>query len=181
MSEHYAFVMMTKEKYWLLFRERSLQGKKTHSFVLKGAAPPKATRILLFYVSNPVKAIDGYADFIERKLGAPEDLWNEHGDESVLESKQNFLEFVGNPERVSFIRFANLKKASNPISLSNLRMFIGVKRLSRKGFFLNKNMTAQAYFNDGIGRNGNDFLRVHSRNDYKKLIRVGFYMHVAHL
>jgi hypothetical protein len=59
MSEHYAFVMMTKEKYWLLFRERELEGKKTQSFVLKGAAPPKATRILLFYVSNPVKAIDG--------------------------------------------------------------------------------------------------------------------------
>jgi predicted transcriptional regulator len=141
MSEHYAFVTMTKEKYWLLFRERSLQGKKIHSFVSKGAAPPKATRILLFYVSNPVKAIDGYADFIERKLGTPEDVWNEHGDESVLESKQSFLEFIGDPERVSFIRFANLKKASNPISLSNLRMLLGVKRLSRKGFYLNKNMT----------------------------------------
>lgn len=141
MSEHYAFVIMTREKYWLLFRERSLQGKKTHSFVLKGAAPPKATRILLFYVINPVKAIDGYADFIERRMGTPEDIWNEHGDESVLQSKQSFLEFIGDPERVSFVRFTNLKKAPNPISLSNLRMVLGVKRLSRKGFYLNKNMT----------------------------------------
>ena len=141
MSEHYAFVIMTKEKYWLLFRERSLQGRKTHSFVLKGAAPPKTTRILLFYVSNPAKAIDGYADFIERRMGTPEVIWNEHGDESVLKSKGSFLEFIGDPERVSFIRFTNLKKASNPISLSNLRMFLGVKRLSRKGFYLTKNMT----------------------------------------
>jgi predicted transcriptional regulator len=141
MSEHHAFVMMTKEKYWLQFRERSLQGKKTHSFVLKGAAPPKATRILLFYVTNPVKAIDGYADFIERRMGAPEDVWNKHGNESVLESKQTLLEFIGDPERVSFIRFTNLKKASNPISLDNLRMVLGVKRISRKGFYLNKSMT----------------------------------------
>ena len=141
MSEHYAFVMMTKEKYWLLFRERELEGKRTQSFVLKGAAPPKATRILLFYVCNPVKAIDGYAEFIERRMGAPEDVWNEYSDESVLQSKQSFLEFIGDPERVSFVRFTNLKKASNPISLSNLRMVLGVKRISRKGFYLNKNMT----------------------------------------
>ena len=96
---------------------------------------------MLFYVSNPAKAIDGYADFIERRMGTPEVVWNEHGDESVLKSKESFLEFIGDPERVSFIRFTNLKKASNPISLSNLRMFLGVKRLSRKGFYLTKNMT----------------------------------------
>jgi predicted transcriptional regulator len=74
-------------------------------------------------------------------MGAPEDIWDEHGEESVLESKQSFLEFIGDPERVSFVRFTNLKKASNPISLSNLRMVLGVKRISRKGFYLNKNMT----------------------------------------
>ena len=140
MNEHYAFVMMTKEKYWLQFRERSLQGKKTHSFVLKGAAPPKSTRMLFFYVTNPVKAIDGYADFIERKIGTPEDVWNEHGNESVLKSREKFLEFIGDPERVSFVRFNNLKKAANPILLDNLRMLLGVKRLSRKGFYLNKDL-----------------------------------------
>jgi predicted transcriptional regulator len=140
MNEHYAFVLMTKEKYWTKFRERSQQGKKTHSFVLRGVAPPKHACILFFYVSNPEKALDGYAEFIERKLGAPGEVWNEYGNESVLESKEGFEEFVGNPQQVTFVRFENLKTAVNPVSLDNLRMLRGVKMLSRKGYYVDKGM-----------------------------------------
>lgn len=138
MDERYAFVLMTKEKYWVQFRERSLEGKETQSFVLRGVAPPKNTRFLLFYVSKPVKALAGRAEFIERRVGSPEMVWNEFGNESVLGSKRSFEEFIGNPGQVSFIRFNNLKVAANPVSLSGLLMFLGVKRLSRKGFYLEK-------------------------------------------
>lgn len=138
MDEHYAFVLMAKEKYWVQFRDRSQEEKETQSFVLRGVAPPKNTRILLFYVTKPVKALAGCAEFIERKVGSPEQVWNEYGNESVLESKRSFEEFIGNPRQVSFIRFKNLKVAVNPVSLSNLLMFLGAKRLSRKGFYLDK-------------------------------------------
>jgi predicted transcriptional regulator len=140
MNEHYAFVLMTKEKYLTKFRERSQEGRKTHSFVLRGAAPPKDAHILFFYVANPEKALDGYAEFIERKTGTPEEVWNEYGNESVLESKAGFDEFIGNPQQVTFIRFKNLKTAVNPVSLENLRMLRGVKMLSRKGYYVNKDM-----------------------------------------
>ena len=140
MGEHYAFVMMTKEKYWLQFRERNRQGTKKHSFVLRGAAPPKNTKVLFFYVINPVKAVDGYAEFVERKLGTPGEAWEKFGHESVLQSKKSYEELVGNPLQVSFIRFQNLKTANNPVPLSNLRMLRGVKMLSRKGFYVDKNM-----------------------------------------
>jgi len=140
MNEHYAFVLMTREKYWTKFREQSQEGRKTHSFVLRGAAPPKGVRILFFYVSNPEKALDGYAEFIERKIGTPEEVWKEYGNESVLESKESYDKFVGNPQQVSFIRFKNLKTAVNPISLDNLRMLRGVKLLSRKGYYVDKDM-----------------------------------------
>lgn len=138
MDEHFAFVLMTKEKYWVQFRERGQEGKETQSFVLRGIAPPKYARILLFYVTKPVKALAGCAEFIERRVGSPEEVWNEYGNESVLESKRSFEEFIGNPLQVSFIRFKNLKAAANPVSLSNLLMFLGVKRLSRKGFYLDR-------------------------------------------
>jgi predicted transcriptional regulator len=140
MGEHYAFVIMTKEKYWLQFRERNREGKKTHSFVLRGAAPPKNTKILFFYVGNPVKAIEGYAEFIERKLGAPEKVWEEFGHESVLQSKKDYEEFLGNPAQVTFVRFLNLKTANNPVPLKTLRMLRSVKTLSRKGFYVDKGM-----------------------------------------
>src|SRR4030067_1353038 len=135
--------MMTKEKYWLQFRERNRQGTKTHSFVLRGAAPPKNAKVLFFYVSTPVKAVDGYAEFVERKLGTPGEAWEKFGHESVLQSKKSYEELVGNPLQVSFIRFQNLKTANNPVPLSNLRMLRGVNMLSTKGFYVDKNMPAK--------------------------------------
>jgi predicted transcriptional regulator len=109
----------------------------------RGAAPPKGTQILLFYVSKPVKNLGGYADFVERKFGTPEELWSKYGDESVLKSEEDYEEFVGTTQNVSFIRFKNLHEAANPIPLGNLLMLLGVKRLSRKGFYVNKETAAK--------------------------------------
>jgi predicted transcriptional regulator len=143
MSENHAFVMMIKEKYWIEYRNRHQDGEKTHSYVGRGAAPPKGTQILLFYVSKPVKNLGGYADFVERKFGTPEELWSKYGDESVLKSEEDYEEFVGTAQNVSFIRFKNLHEAANPIPLGNLLMLLGVKRLSRKGFYVNKETAAK--------------------------------------
>src|SRR4030066_312746 len=58
----------------------------------------------------------------------------------VMMTKKSYEELVGNPTQVSFIRFQNLKTANNPVPLSNLRMLRGVKMLSGKGFYVDKNM-----------------------------------------
>jgi predicted transcriptional regulator len=141
MSERYAFVMMVREKWWVEFCRRSQEGKKVHSFVIRGAAPPKSTLLVLFYVTKPVRAIAGYAHFIERVVGNPQELWSSFGGESVLGSKARFEEFVGNASEVSFVRFEGLNVAVNPVSLGRLLMLLGVKRLSRKGFYVNKDMS----------------------------------------
>jgi predicted transcriptional regulator len=138
MREHYAFVMMVKEKYWIEYRNRHHDGKKIHSYVGRGAAPPKNTRVLLFYVSKPAKQLGGYADFLERKFGTPEELWTKYGDESVLRSREDYAEFIGTVGNVTFIRFENLHEATNTIPLGKLLMLLGVKRLSRKGFYVDK-------------------------------------------
>jgi predicted transcriptional regulator len=136
MSAQYAFVVMTKSKWWSEFR---LHGnEQVQSYIQKGLAPPKQTSLILFYVTKPVGEIAGYAEFIERKTGDPEKLWNEYGRESVLLPKQKYDEFVGKREKVSFVRFRNLREATKPIPLSNLLLFLGMKRLSRKGFYLDK-------------------------------------------
>lgn len=138
MKPHYAFVMMVREKYWIAYRERYQEGKKVHAYVARGAAPPKNTRILFFYVSTPVKSLCGYANFIGRKLGDSSMLWSEYHDESVLNSRAEYEGFVGTTGNVSFVRFTDLQVAVNPIDLENLLLFFGVKRLSRKGFYINK-------------------------------------------
>jgi predicted transcriptional regulator len=141
MSQRYGFVMMVREKWWIEFRRRLQEGKRVHSFVNRRAAPPKSTQLILFYVTKPVRAIAGYAHYIERIVGKPEDLWSRYGAESVLGSKPRYEEFVGNAAEVSFVRFKDLNAAVNPISLSRLLMLLGVKRLSRKGFYVNRDMS----------------------------------------
>ncbi|MGA3192421.1 MAG: hypothetical protein ABSD73_07895 [Candidatus Bathyarchaeia archaeon] len=141
MSERYAFVMMVMEKWWVAFCRRSEEGKNVHSFVIRGAAPPKSTLLIHFYVTKPVSAIAGYAHFIERVVGNPQELWSRFGGESVLGSNARYEEFVGNTLEVSFVRFKDLNVAVNPISLSRLLMFLGVKRLSRKGFYVNNKLS----------------------------------------
>jgi predicted transcriptional regulator len=141
MSERYAFVMMVMEKWWVEFCRLSQEGKKVHSFVIRGAAPPKSASLILFYVTKPVSAIAGYAHFIERVVGSPQELWSRFGGESVLGSKARYEEFVGNASEVSFVRFKDLNVAVNPISLSRLLLLLGVKRLSRKGFFVNNKLS----------------------------------------
>jgi predicted transcriptional regulator len=94
--------------------------------------------MLLFYVAKPVGQVAGSAEFIERKVGDAADIWGKHGEESVLQTKEKYEEFVGDKERVSVIRFKNLEEAAKPIPLKNMLMFLGLKRLSRKGFYVDK-------------------------------------------
>lgn len=138
MSEKDAFIMMVKEKWWIQFRQRHQEGKDVHSFVIRGASPPRNTRRILFYVTRPVGEMAGYARYIERKVGDPQELWDRYRTESVLRSTEEYEGFIGSAEKVSFVRFRNLFEAANPISLSNVLMLLGVKRLSRKGFYVSK-------------------------------------------
>jgi len=138
MNPKQAFVMMVQKRWWNEFCRRNHEGKKTHSFVLTGTAPPKDASTLLFYVTKPVGEIAGYADFIERKVGDADQLWREHGTESVLTSKEKFDDFVKDAQRVSFVRFKDLHEATKTIPLNDVLMSLGVRRLGRKGFYVDK-------------------------------------------
>jgi len=133
-----AFVMMVQKRWWNEFCRRNHEGKKTFSFVLRGIAPPKDASAVLFYVTKPVGEIAGYADFIERKVGNADGLWKEHGDESVLSSKEKYDDFVKDSQRVSFVRFKDLHEAAHAIPLNDVLVSLGVRRLGRKGFYIDK-------------------------------------------
>ena len=141
MKEKYAFVIMIKDKWWREFCRLRRKGKQVQSYVGGMRAAPTNASLLIFYVSKPVSEIGGYAEFIERKVGKPEELWKEHGDESVLNSEEQYFGFVNDKPIVSFIRFKNLNEAANPIPVKNILMLLGVKRLSRKGFYIDKETT----------------------------------------
>lgn len=138
MSEKYAFVIMIKERWWREFLRFHHKGKQIQSYVQGGWAPPKNAILILFYVTKPVAQIAGYAEFIERKVGDAKELWDEYGHESVLNSAEQYLEFVRGRQRVSFIRIKNLHEVNKPMSLGDILVFLGANRLSRKGFYIDK-------------------------------------------
>jgi predicted transcriptional regulator len=138
MMENYAFVIMIKDKWWREFCRVKSKGRKVYSYVQGGWAPPRSASLIFFYVTKPARQIAGYAEFIERKVGDAKGLWREHGSESVLGDEEKYLEFVKDKERVSFIRFKNLQDAAEPIPLNNILALLGVRRLSRKGFYVDK-------------------------------------------
>jgi predicted transcriptional regulator len=138
MDDKYAFVMMVKDKWWRDFLRLHDEGKDVQSYVQRGWAPPKDTLLIFFYVVKPVGELAGYAEFIERKVGGADELWREYGHESVLNSAEQYFEFVKGHQRVSFIRFKSLRKATKPIPLNNILMLLGVNRLARRGFYINR-------------------------------------------
>ncbi len=138
MKEKHSFVIMIKDKWWREFCNHNHKGRKTHSYVQKGLAPPKNASLIFFYVTKPSRLIAGCAEFIERKIGNAEEMWVKHGSESVLESKEKYLAFLAGEKKVSFVRFTNLQEAFQPIPLNNVLMLLGVKRLARRGFYVDK-------------------------------------------
>jgi len=138
MDERYAFVIMIKEKWWREFCRLHHKGKQIQSYVQGGFAPPKNTSLIFFYITKPVAEIAGYAEFIERKVGDAEGIWKENGHESVLSSEEQYFEFVKDKQHVSFIRFKNLQETAKPILLNDVLMLLGVNRLARGGFYINK-------------------------------------------
>jgi predicted transcriptional regulator len=138
MKERYAFVMMIRDKWWQEFLRVHRKGKQIQSYVQGGWGVPKEASLLFFYVAKPIGEIAGYAEFVERKMGDAQDLWSEHGHESVLGTARKYFDFLNGKEKVSFIRFKNLQDAAKPITLNNLLMLLGAKRISRKGFYIDK-------------------------------------------
>jgi predicted transcriptional regulator len=144
MAQKYGFVMMIKQKWWSRFVSDHHDGKPVQSYVQKGEAPPRSASVILFYVTKPTGQLAGWAGFVERKVGEPMDLWKEHGIESVLRSEREYEEFVGDWRRVSFIRFENLREAAHAMPLADILGLFGKGRLSRKGFYVDKESTEKA-------------------------------------
>lgn len=138
MTERYAFVIMIKEKWWSAFRRLNRAGKTNHAYVRRGFGPPKDAKLMFFYVVKPIGEIQGYAKFRERRVGETDAMWKEYGHESCLQSEDQYYDLLKGVGKVSFIRFSELHEASNPVRSNDILASLGVKRLPRRGFYINK-------------------------------------------
>ncbi len=134
----YAYVLLTKEKWWNRRVAQSRAGKKVQAFVRKNAVGPTHAALLLFYVNHPVREVKGVGEFEERVVGDVENLWNAYSDETVFQSHHEYLAFMQGRSKATFIRFKNLRELQPPLPLTLLLQTIGISRLPRNGKYLNR-------------------------------------------
>jgi len=138
--ERYAYILLNIEKYWNRLYDKNRAGKNVHTFVRRGLVGPKEAKSLLFYVTYPHKEIRGVGDFIERITGDADDLWNTYGHESLLESREEYMDFLQGRTKATFIRFKNLRVLAVPIPASVISQVTGISRMPRMGKYITKEM-----------------------------------------
>ena len=86
---------------------------------------PLDAKKLFFYVKKPKMQVLGVADFVERIIGEPQDLWNLHGAQSIFDSQEEYNAFKADRKQVTFIRFNNFAEIVNPKSKEALTKILG--------------------------------------------------------
>jgi len=134
--KRYAFIVLNLEKFWNRLCSQNRAGKTAHTFVRRGVVGPKTAKLLFFYVTHPHKEIRGFADFVERITGDAESLWKYFGHESLLNSFEEYQDFLQGRKKATFIRFRNLKEFTNPITTEVLLQVVGIERVPQMGLYL---------------------------------------------
>jgi predicted transcriptional regulator len=134
----YAYLLITKEKWWNRRLAQHLAGRDVQVFVRKNASGPIDAKLLLFYISQPTGEVRGIADFKERFVGKIEESWSDYGKETVFESHNEYIDFMQGRTKATFIRFSNLRELSSPIPLKKMLEVIGISWLPRGGKYLSQ-------------------------------------------
>jgi predicted transcriptional regulator len=148
--EKHAFIVLNFEKFWNRLCSQNRTGKHIHAFVRRGVVGPKNAKQLFFYVTHPRKDIQGYADFIERVTGDAENLWKTLGHESLLNSCDEYHNFLQGRKKSTFIRFKNLKELPKPVTTKEMMQIIGKERMPQIGLYINEGMARQLIAAGGI-------------------------------
>ena len=142
-NECYAYILISDEKWWNRLCERNRNNNEIRVFVRRNRVGPLKTEKLLFYVKKPIMQIRGVADFVERLAGDYKELWNMYGDESYLETFDEYVSFLKGRKTVTFIRFTNFRELDGPVSMKVIRKVLGVLTMPRGGKYLNRETANQ--------------------------------------
>jgi predicted transcriptional regulator len=110
---------------------------------------PKNAKILFLYVTHPKKDIQGFAHFIERKIGDARELWKTLGHETLLKSYEEYQDFLQGRKKATFIRFRNLQELPNPVPTRILLQVIGKGRMPQMGLYLNEKTAHKLMLEEG--------------------------------
>lgn len=150
MTEKYAFIVLNYEKFWSRLCGQNRAGKTNHAFVRRGKVGPRNAKQLFFYVTNPRKDIQGYADFVEHVIGDAKELWESFGHESLLGTFKQYQEFLQGRKKSTFVRFTNLKEFPKPIPKEMWTQIIGRQRMPQMGLYITETVANQLLTAGGV-------------------------------
>ena len=148
--KQYAFIVLNLEKFWKRLSSQNRAGKHIHAFVRRGVVGPKNAKLLFFYMTHPRKEIHGYAEFIERVTGDAKDLWKSLGHESLLNSYDEYQDFLQGRKKATFIRFRNLKEFPKLVTTKTMAQIIGKEKMPQMGIYITEKMVHQLISAGGI-------------------------------
>jgi len=143
MSERFGYILTIVEHYWNRFCRLNKAGKAVHAYVSGAAILKDEVKLIFFYSVRPHKDILGYADFIEREVGDPADLWNRFGQETCFNSFDEYLKVTRGNKSAILIRFKNLHHGSNLVPLDQAFTILGIERMPQTGLYINKMQAEQ--------------------------------------
>jgi len=138
MSERYGYILTIEEHFWNRFLKQNKEGKTVQAYVSSADIVKDPVTMLFFYSVREHRDILGYAHFIEKKAGDPTQLWNSFGQETCLNSLDEYFEVTRGKRKVIFIRFDNLHGGSNIIALDEIYEILGIERMPQTGMYVNK-------------------------------------------
>lgn len=141
-SERYAYIILSTEKWWNRLCVRS-ENREVHTFIRRGWVAPTNVKLLLFYVTSPIREIRGTGEFIERVIGKADELWNRYSHETSLNSYEEYLNFMQGRKKVTFLRFRNFRKLAKPVPANTIFKVTGISRMPRGGKYISRETANQ--------------------------------------
>jgi predicted transcriptional regulator len=71
-------------------------------------------------------------------VGKLDNLWRNYGEETVFQSRDEFLGFMQGRDKATFIRFRNLRQLACPVPLRELLKITGPFQMRRSGKYVSK-------------------------------------------
>lgn len=143
MSERYGYILTIEEHYWNRFLKQNKEGKIIQAYVSSADILKDPVTLLFFYSVREHRDILGYAQFVERKVGDPMQLWNSYGQETCLRSLDEYRMVIRGNRKVIFIRFDNLHAGSNIVAVDEIYEILGIERMPQAGMYVNKAQAEQ--------------------------------------
>jgi len=143
MSDRFGYILTIEEDYWNRFQRQIKNGKSIHAYVSSASFLRDDVKRIFFYSVRTHKDILGCADFIERKVGDPVELWNKFGHETCFKSHDEYQKVARKSDKVIFIRFKNLHVGMETVPFEEASEILGLERMPQTGMYVNEAQAKQ--------------------------------------